>query len=562
MTNRSLGKSTLPVCILLFCSFFLSCTEKKHYDILINNAMIYDGNGGEPFKGSVAINADTIAAIGVIENADAGEVIDAGGMALAPGFTNMLSWAVESLIQDGRSQSDIRQGVTLEVMGEGESMGPLNPRMKKQMKDGQGNIKFDVYWNTLGEYLAGLEKKGISTNVASFVGATTIRDYVIGEDDRAPTPAELDSMRLLVRQAMDEGALGVGSSLIYPPAFFAKTEELIALCTEAGKSGGSYISHMRSEGNKLNEAVDELIRIAREAKVHAEIYHLKAGGRLNWPKMDSVIRQVENARAAGIDVTADMYTYEAGATGLTASFPPSLQDGGFGKLRERLKDPSIRMKMKKAMNTDAKDWENLYFGANGAKGVLLLSFKQDSLKKFTGKTLAQAAEIRGTSPEETAMDLIIQDSTRVGAAYFLMTEDNIRKQIQLPWVSFGSDEGSYTNEGVFLKSNAHPRAYGNFARVLGKYTRDEKLLTLQQAIYKLAKLPAVNLKIQKRGEIKTGNYADIVIFDPAKITDHSTYDKPHQYATGMIDVFVNGVMVLKNGEHTGATPGRFVKKMR
>jgi N-acyl-D-amino-acid deacylase len=562
MANRLFLKSTQLLCIMLVCTFLFSCTGKKYYDILINNAMIYDGNGGEPFKGSIAINADTIAAIGVIVNANAGEVIDAGGMALAPGFTNMLSWAVASLIQDGRSQSDIRQGVTLEVMGEGESMGPLNARMKKQLKDGQGDIKYDIYWNTLGEYLAGLEKKGISTNVASFVGATTIRDYVIGEDDRAPTPAELDSMRLLVRQAMDEGALGVGSSLIYPPAFFAKTEELIALCTEAGKSGGSYISHMRSEGNRLNEAVDELIRIAKEAKVHAEIYHLKAGGKSNWPKMDSVIRQVENARAAGIDVSADMYTYEAGATGLTASFPPSLQDGGFGKLRDRLKNPANRMEMKKAMNTDAKDWENLYFGAGGAKGVLLLGFKQDSLKKFTGKTLAEVAEIRGTSPEETAMDLIIQDSTRVGAAYFLMTEDNIRKQVKLPWVSFGSDEGSYTNEGVFLKSNAHPRAYGNFARLLGKYTRDEKLLALQQAIYKLAKLPAMNLKLKKRGEIKTGNYADIVIFDPAKITDHATFDKPHQYATGMIDVFVNGVMVLKNGEHTGATPGRFVKKMR
>ena len=356
MINRNYTRNTVLVCMAMISSLLFSCAGKHHYDLIINNAMIYDGNGGEPFKGSVAINADTIAAIGQLGNAEAGEVIDAGGMALAPGFTNMLSWATTSLLQDGRSQSDIRQGVTLEVMGEGGSMGPLNAKMKKQMKDGQGDIKFDIYWNTLGEYLSGLEKKGISTNVASFVGATTVREYVIGEDDRAPTPAELDSMRLLVRQAMEEGALGVGSSLIYPPAFFAKTDELIALCAEAGKYGGSYISHMRSEGNRLNEAVDELIRIAREAKVHAEIYHLKAGGKDNWPKMDSVIKQVEKARAEGIDVSADMYTYEAGATGLTAAFPPSLQDGGFGKLRERLKDPSIRASMKKAMNTNATDW--------------------------------------------------------------------------------------------------------------------------------------------------------------------------------------------------------------
>jgi len=549
----------LFACSILFFSLVVSCTQKNHYDILIHNAMIYDGNGGEPYKGSIAINADTIAAIGQLENADAKQVIDAGGMAVAPGFTNMLSWATETLIQDGRSQSDIRQGVTLEVMGEGYSMGPLNARMKKQMQDGQGDIKFDVFWNSLGEYMNGLEKRGISTNIASFVGATSVRDYVIGEDNRQPTPAELDSMKLLVRQAMEEGAMGVGSSLIYPPAFFASTEELTALCAEAGKYGGSYISHMRSEGNRLNEAVDELIRIARDAKVHAEIYHLKAAGKLNWVKMDSVIRQVENARAAGIDVSADMYTYEAGATGLTAAFPPSLQDGGFGKLRERLMNPAIRSVMKKAMNTNANDWENLYYGAGGAKGVLLLGFKQDSLKKYTGKTLAEVAVLRRTSPEETAMDLIIQDSTRIGVAYFLINEDNIRKQVKLPWVSFGSDEGSYTNEGVFLKSNAHPRAYGTFSRVIGKYVRDEKLLSLQQAIYKLAKLPAVNLKLKKRGELKAGNYADIVIFDPAKIADHATYDKPHQYSTGMIHVFVNGVQVLKDGEHTGAKPGRFVK---
>ena len=543
---------------LLLC-FIFSCKQPVQYDTIINNAMIYDGNGGEPYKGSVAINADTIAAMGDLGDAKGKTVIDAGGKAVTPGFTNMLSWATESLIQDGNSQSDIRQGVTLEVMGEGYSMGPLNPKMKKEMQEGQADIKFNVSWNTLGEYLNFLEKKGISPNVASFVGATSVREYIVGEDNRKPTPAELDSMRLLVRQAMEEGAMGVGSSLIYPPAFFANTDELIALCTEAGKYGGSYISHMRSEGNKLNEAVDELIRIAKEAKVHAEIYHLKAGGKANWWKMDSVIRQVELARAAGLDITADMYTYEAGATGMTASFPPALQDGGFGKLRERLIDPKIRAQMKKAMNTDAADWENLYYGAGSPERIILLGFKQDSLKKYTGKTLGQVAKIRGTSPEETAMDLIIQDSTRVGVAYFLMSEDNIRKQVKLPWVSFGSDEGSYAPEGVFLKFNAHPRAYGNFSRVLAKYVKDEKLMTLQLAINKLAKLPCVNLKIAKRGELKVGNYADVLVFDPAKIEDHATFDKPHQYATGMTDVFVNGVQVLKEGEHTGARPGRFIK---
>ncbi len=551
---RTCSMTFYVIVVLLF-----SCREKAHYDVLINNAMIYDGNGGEPYKGSIAISGDTIAAIGSIMDAEAKQTIDAVGMAVSPGFTNMLSWATVSLIEDGRSQSDLRQGVTLEVMGEGYSMGPLNARMKKRMKDGQGDIKYDIYWNSLGEYISGLEKKGISTNIASFVGATSVRDYVIGEDNRQPTAAELDSMRLLVKQAMQEGAMGVGSSLIYPPAFFASTEELTALCEEAGKYGGSYISHMRSEGNKLNEAVDELISIAGKAKVHAEIYHLKAGGKRNWPKMDSVFKQVEKARASGVDVSADMYTYEAGATGLTASFPPSLQDGGFGKLRERLMDKSVRIKMKIAMNRDAQDWENLYYGAGGAKGVFLLGFNKDSLKKFTGKTLAEVSEIRGTTPEETAMDLIVQDSSRVEVAYFLMTEDNIRKQVVLPWVSFGSDEGSYTTAGVFLKSNAHPRAYGNFSRVIGKYVRDEKLMSLQQAIYKLAKLPVENLKVKKRGELKVGNYADVLIFDPAKVKDLSTYDKPHQYSEGMIDVFVNGVQVLKNGEHTGAMPGRFVK---
>ena len=539
--------------VLLF-----SCKQKENYDTIIRNGMIYDGNGGEPYKGDIGFKNDTIAFIGDLSKASAKNEVDAKGNAVAPGFINMMGHSEESLIQDGRGQSDIRQGVTTEIFSE-FSMGPLNAKMKKKQKEGQGDIKYDVGWNTLGEYMNFLEKKGISPNVASFVGTGAVREYVIGEDNVAPTPSQLDSMKLLVRQAMEEGALGVTNALIYPVDFFAKTDELIVLSKEASKYGGTYISHMRSEGNKLLEAVEELITISKEANIPAEIHHLKAGGKNNWNKMDSVIRRVERARSEGQDVTADMYTYVAGATGMTSAFPPTLQDGGFGKLRERLMDPKIRKDMVKAMNTDAKDWENLYYGANGAEHVLLLSFKQDSLKKFTGKTLAEVAKIRGTSPEETAMDLIIQDSTRVGVAYFLMTEENVKKQVVIPWVSFGSDEASYTTEGVFLKSNAHPRAYGNFARVLGKYTRDEKLMTLQEAIRKLANLPSKHLKLQKRGELKVGNYADIVIFDPAKVKDNATFEKPHQYAEGMIDVFVNGVQVLKDGEHTGAKSGRFIK---
>lgn len=536
----------------------VSCENKPLYDIIIRNGTVYDGNGGDPYNADLAINADTIAFIGDLKNASGKSEIDATGKVIAPGFINMMGHSEEALFQDGRSQSDIRQGVTTEIFGE-FSMGPLNKKMKQQLQDGQADIKYKISWNTLGEYMNVLEKKGISCNIASFVGTGTIRQYVIGEDDKAPTTEQLDSMKLLVDQAMEQGALGVTNALIYPPDFFAKTDELIALSKEAAKYGGTYTSHMRSEGNKLLEAVDELITISKEAGIPAEIFHLKAAGKNNWNKMDSLIRKVERARKEGLDITADMYTYLAGATGMTSAFPPSLQDGGFGKLWQRLHDPAVRKQMTKDMNTDAADWENLYYGAGGAEHVLLLGFKQDSLKKFTGKTLAEVAQLRGKSPEETAMDLIIQDSTRVGVAYFLMNEDNVKKQVALPWVSFGSDEASYTPEGVFLKSNAHPRAYGNFARVLGKYSRDDKAVSLQQAIYKLSKLPATHLKLQKRGELKPGNYADVIVFDPAKIEDHATFEKPHQYATGVSDVFVNGMQVLKNNIHTGASPGRFIK---
>ena len=521
--------------------------------------MIYDGNGGAPYRADIGINADTIAAIGDLKAAKGKAETDAKGMAVAPGFVNMLSWAAVPLIADGRSQSDIRQGVTLEVFGEGESMGPLNPAMKMKAEKGQGDIKYPVSWTTLGDYLGFLEKKGVSCNVASYVGATTIREYVIGEADKAPTPALLDSMRLLVDQAMEEGALGVGSSLIYPPAFFARTDELTALCTEAAKYGGGYISHMRSEGSKLNEAVEELITIARQAKCDAEIYHLKAAGKDNWFKMDSVIRQINRARAEGIHVGANMYTYLAGGTGLTASFPPSLQDGGFGKLRERLQDPVIRKQMAFEMDHPSEKWENLYYAAGSPDKVLLVGFVQDSLKKYTGKTLSEIARLMNRSPEEAAMDLIVADSSRISTIYFLMEEENLKKQIRQPWVSFGSDEGSYSNEGATLKSNAHPRAYGNFARVLGTYTREDKLMTVGEAVRRLSKLSVMKLHLKKRGVLAPGYFADVVIFDPATITDHATYEKPHQYATGVSAVWVNGTQVLKEGNHTGAFPGHFLR---
>lgn len=537
---------------------FASCEQKTNYDTIIRNGMVYDGNGGEPIKVDIAIQNDTIAFIGDLSKAAAKNEVDAKGLAVAPGFINMMGHSEESLFQDGRAQSDIRQGVTTEIFGE-LSFGPLNEKMKKQMQDGQGDIHYKVEWNTLGEYMQVLEKKGIAPNIATFVGSGAVRQYVIGEANVAPTPAQLDSMKLLVAQAMQEGALGLTNALIYPVDFFAKTDELIALAKEASKYGGTYSSHMRSEGNHLLEAVEELMTISKQANIPAEIFHLKAAGKNNWSKMDSVIRRVERARKEGMDITADMYTYLAGATGMTSAFPPTLQDGGFGKLRERLQDPKIRKEMAIAMNTNAQDWENLYNGAGGAEHILLLGFKQDSLKKYTGKTLAEVAKIRNKTPEETAMDLIVQDSTRVGVAYFLMNEDNVKKQVALPWVSFGSDEGSYTTEGVFLKSNAHPRAYGNFSRVVGHYVRDEKVLSLQAAIQKLANVPAKHLKLQKRGELKAGYYADIIVFDPAKVKDNATYEKSHQYSDGMVNVFVNGIGVFKNGAPTGLAAGRFVK---
>ena len=529
------------------------------YDVIIRGGNVYDGSGAAPVRADVGLRGDQIVTIGDLSQAKAASEVDASGLAVAPGFINMLSWANESLLHDPKSQSDIRQGVTLEIMGEGESMGPLNPSMKKMAAELQADIKYPISWTTLGEYLAFLEKKGTSTNVASFVGATTVRIHELGYADRPPSPEELGRMRALVRAAMEEGALGVGSSLIYAPAFYAKTDELIALCEEAAKYGGMYISHIRSEGNALLEAVDELIRIAREAKLPAEIYHLKAAGEQNWPKMDQVIARIEAARAQGLQITADMYTYPAGATGLDAAMPPWVQEGGLREWIRRLKDPAIRARVRREMSTPTNAWESLYLAAGSAERVLLVAFKQDALKALTGKTLAEVAKMRGKSPEETAMDLVIEDDSRVGTVYFLMSEDNIRKQLKLPWVSLDSDAESLAPEGVFLKSNPHPRAYGNFARLLGRYVRDERLMPLEEGIRRLTSLPATNMKLDRRGALKPGHYADVVVFDPKTIQDHATFDKPHQYSTGVAHVFVNGVQVLKAGEHTGATPGRFVR---
>ncbi len=538
----------------------LACTtlaQKPKYDLVLRNGTVYDGTGAKPRQADVAIRGDRIVAVGKVPGHGKTE-IDVKGLAVAPGFINMLSWATESLIVDGRSLSDIQQGVTLEVFGEGWSMGPLNERMKQEAKERQSEIKYDIAWTTLAEYLEFLEKKGISTNLASFIGATTVRIHEIGYDDRPPTPEELQRMKDLVRQAMREGALGVGSSLIYPPAFFAKTDELIELCKVAAEYDGMYISHMRSEGARLLEAIDELIRISREAGLPAEIYHLKAAGRSNWGKLDAAIARVEAARKQGLRITADMYTYIAGATGLSASMPPWVQEGGHKRFVERLKDPAIRARVKQEMNTPTDQWENMYINT-GPEKILLVGFKNEALRPLIGKTLAEVAKMRQQPPDDVAMDLIVEDDSRVDTVYFMMTEENVRRQIRLPWVSFGSDEGSYAPEGVFLTSNAHPRAYGNFSRLLGRYTRDEKLITLQEAVRRLTSLPAGNLKLNDRGLLREGYFADIAVFDPAKIQDHATFEEPHQLATGMVHVLVNGVPVLRDGEHTGATPGRVVR---
>ena len=529
------------------------------YSVLIHGGTIYDGSGQAPFVGDVALKGDRIVYVGPHAPGRGARTIDAKGKAVSPGFINMLSWAVESLIADGRGMSDTYQGVTLEVFGEGDSMGPLNLEMKRLAIKRQGDIKYPIKWTTLGQYLEYLQKKGVTPNVASFVGATTVRVHELGEKDVDPTPAQLTRMRALVRQAMKEGALGVGSSLIYSPATYAETPELTALVSEAGKCGGMYISHMRSEGNKLLEAIDELITISRDSGAPAEIYHFKQAGKPNWDKLDAAIAKVEAARAGGQRISANMYTYTAGATGLDATMPPWVQSGGLEAWEKRLRDPEVRARLLKEMRTPSNDWENLLLLSGSPDNLLLVSFKNPKLKPLTGKTLAQVAKMRGKSPEETAMDLVVEDDSRVGTVYFIMNEDNLKREVALPWMSFGSDEASPAPEGVFLKSQSHPRAYGNVARLLGHYVRDEHAITLQDAIRRLTSLPASHIGVKQRGSLKSGYYADVVVFDPETIEDHATFEKPDQLATGVDDVFINGVQVLKNGRHTGAKPGRFVR---
>jgi N-acyl-D-amino-acid deacylase len=548
-------------CFLLVIVFggVMGVVSGAEYDVLIRNGLIYDGSGTEPFKGNVALNEQNIVAVGQLPTAHARTEIDASGLAVAPGFINMLSWATESLIEDGRSQSDLRQGVTLEVFGEGGSMGPLSASMKREMREQQGHIKYPIEWTTLGEYLDYLVKRGVSCNVASFVGATTVRIRELGYADRAPNLEELERMKQLVREAMEEGALGVGAALIYAPGFYARTDELIALCRVAAEYQGMYISHIRSEGTRLLEAADELVTIARAANVPAEFYHLKAAGQSNWSKLDALLEKIEGARAQGVRLTANMYTYTAAGTGLDAAMPPWVQEGGLKEWIRRLQDPAVRSHVAREMCTPTDQWENFFLAASSPEKILLVGFKNDRLKGFTGKSLAEVAKMRGKSPQETAMDLVIEDQSRVETIYFVMTEENLRKEMRMPWVSFGSDEGSLAPAGAFLKVNCHPRAYGNFARLLGKYVRDEKVISLAEAIRRLTSLPAQNLKLERRGALKPGFLGDVVVFDSNTVADHATFAQPHQYATGVRHVFVNGVQVIKDGEHTGAKPGQVVR---
>jgi N-acyl-D-amino-acid deacylase len=547
--------------LLLSWIGLLACAptpENADFDVVIRGGTIYDGHGGDPIVADIGVSNDRIETIGDLAAFSGAKDIDARGLAVSPGFINMLSWATESLLVDGRGMSDIVQGVTLEVMGEGSSMGPLNDAMREESIGRQGSVKYDISWITLGEYLEHLEARGISPNVASYVGATTLRVHEVGYDDRAATDDELQRMQDLVRQSMREGALGVGSSLIYAPANFASTEELIALVAAAAEFGGGYISHIRSEGNRLEEGVQELIKIASLTGASAEIYHLKAAGRDNWHKLTNVFNLIEAAREAGLFITADMYTYTAGSTGLNATMPLWVQAGGHDAWVENLQDAEIRARVIEEMKQPTGEWENFYVAA-GPENILLVGFRNENLRPLVGKTLQEVADERGTDPAETAIDLIIEDDSRVDAVYFLMSEDNIAKKIAKPWVSFGSDARAIANEGVFLESGPHPRTYGNFSRLLGKYVREEMVISLQEAIRRLTSLPAYNLAITDRGELTTGFYADIVVFDPEKIGDHATFAEPHQYSSGVRHVFVNGEQVLEDGKHTGATPGRVVR---
>jgi N-acyl-D-amino-acid deacylase len=561
--NTNMLKTTKRIAFLALLLFGMVATtlaDDGHYDIIIRGGLVVDGTGQPGKAADVGIHGDRIAAIGDLSKAQAGREIDASGNVVAPGFINMLSWGVKSLIEDGRGLSDIKQGVTLEVFGEGWSMGPLanNAETKTMLKDFFGDEIDLVQWTTLGEYLEFLENQGVSPNVASFVGATTLRIHEIGFDNRPPTDAELQNMKALTHQAMQEGAMGLGSSLIYPPAFFASTEELAELAKVVGEYNGMYISHMRSEGNRIEESVQELITIAREGGVNAEIYHLKMAGQQNWGKLPAVVKLIEDARAEGLNITTDMYTYVAGGTSLSACFPPWASEGGNDSLILRLDKPQGRAKIRAAMAENANDWENLYYGA-GPGGILVSGVEKEHLKRYIGKTIEEISEARGTEPRDTVIDLVRESGNTMSAVFFLMSEDNVKEQMKLPWMSFGSDAVAQAPEGKVLEQGVHPRTYGNFARVLGRYVRDEKVIPMEEAIYKLTALPASNLKIKDRGKLEAGYFADVVVFDPDTIADHATFKEPHQLATGMVHVFVNGEQVLKDGEHTGATPGRVVR---
>jgi N-acyl-D-amino-acid deacylase len=534
-------------------------TAEPDYDLLIRGGTIYDGSGGEGYTGDVAIAGDRIAYVGPRAPGSAGRVIDAAGQAVAPGFINMLSWSNESLLVDGRGQGELRQGVTLEVMGEGESMGPLTPAMKEEMIAQQGDLKFPVEWTTLGEYLETLERKGISLNVASHVGAATARVNLLGNADADPTPPQLAAMQDVVRRAMEEGALGVASSLIYVPGTFAEIDELVALASTAARCGGIYATHMRSEGRELLEALEETIEISRRSGAPAEIYHLKAAGRENWPKLEQAIARIESARRAGLRITTDMYAYPAASTGLDAAMPPWVQEGGNAAWYARLRDPAVRARVAEEMREDGKGWSNTLREAGGAENVLIVGLRNPALKPLIGKTLAEIATLRGTTPEEAAMDLVAEDESRVQSIYFLMSEDEVRRKVGLPFMSFGSDGTAVSAEGVFLKNNLHPRGYGNFARVLARYVREEKIVPIAEAVRRMSAHPAAVLGLPDRGRLREGHFADVVVFDPAAIQDHATYVQPHQYATGVSHVIVNGVPALENGEPTGARPGRFVR---
>jgi N-acyl-D-amino-acid deacylase len=558
MKNRSFcARRGIALMVLFGCGQYASAAAAVH-DVVIRNGMIYDGSGGMPFAGDVVIDADRISYVGPHRALRAKTVIDAKGEAVAPGFVNMLAHPEHSLFADGRALSDLSQGVTLEVMGE-MSMGPLNDEMRKRMTERQGDIKFPVTWTTLGEYLQTLEQRGIGPNVASFVGAPTVRSVVLGERDVQPTPGQLEQMQGLVHQAMEDGALGVTTMLIYAPATYAKTPELVALAQEAARCGGIYTAHMRSEGDRIEAAVQETIDIAKASGAPAEIYHLKMAGKDNWGKLDSVVAMIEGARASGTRISANMYTYTAGATGLEAAMPPWVQDGGLEAWISHLRDPATRAKVVLEMRqAHPANWENLYSAA-GADGMLLLAFKNPALKPLTGKTLAAVAKMRGVSPEDAAIDLVIEDGSRVGVAYFLMSEANVRRQVALPWVSFGSDEQGDAPEGVFLLSAAHPRAYGNFSRVFAEYVRHDKVISVAEAVRKLSALPMENLSIADRGHLQAGMYADVVVFDPQTVQDHATYERPHQLSTGVSYVLVNGRLALADGKATGAATGRVVR---